>query len=233
MNFMKTMSVLALGSIGVMGTMSAHAWELTAGDRLTITTGTAVFDSNDNPNIINGSFFAVDTNADSNIQANEKTVLSQGSTGIIIGASNTAPGAITAPWTFLGEPGYDWMSTPVTGSSYTGGVDMGGWMVTWNNQQFALGTGAWQVLNSSGSGMPTSGYTNGTGIFNWSGFYGDSYTLDYTATVQSGPFKNIQWAIHLEGEVLPVPEASTYGMMLAGLGLVGFAAARRRKQSEI
>jgi hypothetical protein len=26
----------------------------------------------------------------------------------------------------------------------------------------------------------------------------------------------------------PVPEASTYGMMLAGLGLVGFMAARRR-----
>ena len=47
---------------------------------------------------------------------------------------------------------------------------------------------------------------------------------------KSGPFNNIQWAIHLEGEVLPVPEASTYGMMLAGLGLVGIAAAKRRKQ---
>jgi hypothetical protein len=28
--------------------------------------------------------------------------------------------------------------------------------------------------------------------------------------------------------VTPVPEAETYAMMLAGLGLVGFAAARRR-----
>lgn len=232
MNFTKTMLALAFGSVGVVQSVSANAWELTAGDRLTITAGTEAFDGGGNPNIYNGSFFAVDVDHDSNIQGTEKTVLSQGSTGIIIGASSTAPGAITAPWTFLGEPGYDWMSTPVTGSSYAGGADMSGWMVTWNGSQFALGTGAWQVLNSSGSGMPTSGYTNGTGIFNWSGFYGDSYTLDYTATVQSGPFTGIQWALHLEGEVLPVPEASTYGMMLAGLGLVGVAA-KRRKQAQV
>lgn len=226
MNFTKTMHALVLGSVGIMGATSAHAWELTAGDRLTI----------DGGGIYNGSFFGVDTNYDSIIQGTEKTVLSQGSTGIIIGASNTTPGAITAPWTFMGEPGYDWMSTPISaGSSFsnTGSVDMSGWMVTWNGQQVDLSTGAWQVLSSSGSGMPTSGYTNGTGIFNWSGLYGDSYTLDYTATVLSGPFLGIQWALHLEGEVLPVPEPSTYGMMLAGLGLVGGAAARRRKQTEI
>ena len=29
-------------------------------------------------------------------------------------------------------------------------------------------------------------------------------------------------------EISPVPEAETYAMMLAGLGLVGFAAARRK-----
>jgi hypothetical protein len=32
-----------------------------------------------------------------------------------------------------------------------------------------------------------------------------------------------------EGGTIPVPEAETYAMMLAGLGLVGFAAARRRR----
>ncbi len=37
------------------------------------------------------------------------------------------------------------------------------------------------------------------------------------------------WHIEGIGTVAAVPEASTYGMMLAGLGLVGFAA-RRRKQ---
>ena len=79
---------------------------------------------------------------------------------------------------------------------------MSGWMVTWNGSQIDLGTGAWQVLNAS-SGMPTSGYTNGIGIFNWSGVYGDSYTLDYTATPQAGPFIGVQWALHLEGTVAP------------------------------
>jgi len=214
MNFTKTMFALALGSIGVMQSMNAHAWDLSAGDRLTIGSG---------------SFFGVDMDANSTIAATEKTALSQGSTGIVIGAI-TAPGEITAPWTFLGQTGYDWAATAVTGG--TGGLNMSGWMVTWNGSAIDLGTGAWQVLNAS-SGMPTSGYANGIGIFNWSGVYGDSYTLDYTATPQAGPYIGVQWALHLEGTTVPVPEASTYGMMLAGLGLVGFAARRRGKAAAV
>jgi len=40
-------------------------------------------------------------------------------------------------------------------------------------------------------------------------------------------------AMHLEGiaTLAPVPEAETYAMMLAGLGLVGFMARRRRKSA--
>lgn len=33
----------------------------------------------------------------------------------------------------------------------------------------------------------------------------------------------------IRGQLAPVPEASTYAMMLGGLGLVGFMAARRRR----
>ena len=234
MNVTKTMFVLTVGSVGVMGAMSAHASDLNAGDRLTITAGVQVVDANGDPvNVSSGSFFAVDGNGDYKITGVEKIAVSQGTTGITIGKANTALGEINAPWFLFGDvgPGYDRVSTPVT--SGTGGLDLSGWMVTWTNYVgptvIDLGTGAWQVLNAS-SGMPTSGYTNGTGIFNWSGVYGDSYTLDYSATVQSGPFIGIQWALHLEG-VTAVPEASTYGMMLAGLGLVGFAAQRRRKTS--
>ena len=208
MNFTKTMFALTLGSVGVMQSMNAQAWDLYAGDRLTIGSG---------------SFFGVDLDANSTIAATEKTALSQGSTGIVIGAI-TAPGEITAPWTFLGQTGYDWAATAVTGG--TGGLNMSGWMVTWNGSEIDLGTGAWQVLNAS-SGMPTSGYANGIGIFNWSGVYGDSYTLDYTATPQAGPYIGVQWALHLEGTAVPVPEASTYVMMLAGLMLVGVAARRK------
>ena len=36
----------------------------------------------------------------------------------------------------------------------------------------------------------------------------------------------------LEGTVTTVPEASTYGMMLSGLGLIGAAAARRRRSAK-
>jgi len=228
MNFTKSMFALALGSVGIMSAMSAHASDLNAGDKLTITNGVTVFDANGDPaNVSSGSFFVVDASGDGKIQGVEKTALSQGSTGITIGRSNTAPGEISAPWLFFGYTGDNWVSTAITGG--TGGLDMSGWTVTWNGEVIGLGTGAWQV--NAFSGMPTSGYTNGTGIFSWSGVYGDSYTLDYTAAVQSGPFVGIKYALHLEG-VTAVPEASTYGMMLAGLGLVGVAA-RRRKQSEV
>ena len=60
---------------------------------------------------------------------------------------------------------------------------------------------------------------------------GSAYTLKYTATVPD--FWNpTPYYLELHGTVGAVPEASTYGMMLAGLGLVG-AMARRRKHPEI
>ena len=48
--------------------------------------------------------------------------------------------------------------------------------------------------------------------------------------MENGPFMGFNAAFHLTAANLaPVPEASTYGMMLAGLGLVGGMVARRRK----
>lgn len=41
-----------------------------------------------------------------------------------------------------------------------------------------------------------------------------------------GPFPN--WSANFNMTAAPVPEASTYGMMLAGLGMVGFAVRRRK-----
>jgi hypothetical protein len=45
-----------------------------------------------------------------------------------------------------------------------------------------------------------------------------------------GPFPNFSANFDMEPEevIAPVPEASTYGMMLAGLGLIGIAVRRRR-----
>lgn len=54
-------------------------------------------------------------------------------------------------------------------------------------------------------------------------------TIRYISTVQGGSFNGFQANWRLEGVMTTVPEASTYGMMLAGLGLVGGMVARRRK----
>jgi energy-converting hydrogenase Eha subunit G len=85
-----------------------------------------------------------------------------------------------------------------------------------------------------GAGAWGAGFTNGVGNLTWSGVYGTAYTLDYHATVPLGDasgFGGVAYALHLTGvaTAAPVPEASTYGMMMAGLGLVGFMASRRRK----
>ena len=56
----------------------------------------------------------------------------------------------------------------------------------------------------------------------------------YVSTIQGGTFDGFAANFRLEGVMAtggttaPIPEASTYGMMLAGLGLVGFAVRRRK-----
>lgn len=57
------------------------------------------------------------------------------------------------------------------------------------------------------------------------------YTLDWSHVItaaEDADFAGQRADWHMEG-VMAVPEASTYGMMLAGLGLVGGMVARRRK----
>ena len=48
MKFTQAMFAMALGSMGVMQSVSAHAWDLSNGDSLTITSGTYAFDAYDN-----------------------------------------------------------------------------------------------------------------------------------------------------------------------------------------
>jgi hypothetical protein len=228
--------------------LPAHAATLNNGDTLTIATGITT-DSNDDPlpiGAVSGSWFAIDGNGDGAIAVGETESLSQGTTGLVIGQPTTpgansccdypgATNAITAPTSFLGTIGSFYTKTGVTGST-TSGLDMSGWSFVYNglpaNPGVELGTGAWTPTNAAAAGMAASGYTNGIGVFSWDGVYGHSYTLDYTATVPTGNpsgFGGYKWAFHLTGTVptAAVPEATTYGMMLAGLGLVGFAARRR------
>ena len=231
--FKKSLLALALGTTATLSAMSAHAVNVNNGDTLTITAGITQTDANGNPTNVTNSWFGMDVNNNSAISGTEKTALAQGTTGLVIGVTTSAgashggcptgsdSNAITAPWCFFGNTGSDFLTTAVTGG--TTGLNMSGWTVTWNGiAAIPMGSGAWGT-----------GFTSGVGNFVWDGVYGHSYTLDYHATVPQGDpsgFGGVKYALHLVGVVTaPVPEASTYGMMLAGLGLVGFAA-RRRKQ---
>ena len=255
MNFTKTMFALAIGSVGIMGAMSAHAalGDLANGDVLTITAGAQGTTTYGAPNAFaTGSWFAMDTGAPvGNIGQGEQILLAPGA-GITIG-SFSAPGnygatagsatPVVATWAFNSNTGTNYFNSAI-GAAPTGGVstgiNMSAWDVAWaTTSSFNMGSGDWSVVNVGQVGMAdVNGATAGSGLygdgiakFNWSGVYGDTYTLDYTATVPSGGFAGTQYALHLTGTVMaaaPVPEASTYGMMLAGLGLVGFAVRRRK-----
>jgi len=69
----------------------------------------------------------------------------------------------------------------------------------------------WDVATSGGMTTYTSTDWNGDGILG--------------AGMLDGPFPMFSANFNMAA---PVPEASTYGMMLAGLGLVGFAVRRRK-----
>lgn len=251
MNFTKTMFALAIGSVGIMGAMSARAAVVNTGDTLSIATGIYSLDENGDPsNVVSGSWYAWDAPNSSPlaISGYEKEALSQGATGIVIGQA-TSPGAshngspvgsdtnaIDAPFGFLGTTGSHYTVTGITGSTTTG-LDMSGWRFTYNGvvPGANMGSGAWTPTNAAANGMAASGYANGIGVFNWDGVYGHAYTLDYTTTIPVGDPTGLGttgFAFHLTGTVTAaVPEASTYAMMLASLGLVGVAVRRRNRNA--
>lgn len=159
------------------------------------------------------------------------------------GAPTGTENSMMSSWFFNSNTGINFTTSAITGG--TDGLTMGGWRVAWAEvpsiNMGTLGTGGTWV-NGAGSpisaptncatiGMSCAAYTNGMAQFSWDGVYGSNYTLDYIAVVPLGDpsgFGGTQYALHLEGTVQAVPEASTYGMMLAGLGLVGFAVRRRK-----
>ena len=202
------------------------------GDVLTIQSGVT---SNGAFVIGSGSFFGMDTNANFKVSVAEATAIT-GLSGYTIG--QTTPTAATSAidsWFFNAGFGENYVTgTPITGST-TAGLNMTGLTVFWGGNVIPMGFTAWQsslVNPTTNNIMANIGqtYTNSTANFNWSGVYGSAYTLDYTAVVPAGaPFAGTQYYLHLQGTVNAVPEASTYGMMLAGLGLVGGMVARRRK----
>ena len=235
---MKTIVLAASAAFGLCAA-NAQAASLRVGDLLTIDPGVAVYDANGNSiNVSPGSYFALDLDDNSKIRGTEKIPLGPGfQDGIHIGYT-TAPGAahdgcpvagdtnaITAPWCLGGNTGSDYLVSAARGSTEAG-LDFSGWRWNWfwnGKPQGSLGSGAWGT-----------GFADGVGNFTWDGVYGHSYTLRYHATfageVDYGSgFGGVKYELFLTGLVYPpVPEAETWALLLAGLGLVGAMTRRRR-----
>lgn len=170
-----------------------------------------------------------------------------GAVGIIANGVGQVDNQITTGFLF-GGAAFDINTVPLAGpasgvtGSIIGGVlsmDLSAWGGVWANtgaHRFILGPDATSLVTAV-EFIGTSG-----GVDSW------YYTADWSHTITSdedfsGAFDEFGDPIflgftgnradwHLEGiatTVAAVPEASTYGMMLAGLGLVGGMVARRRK----
>jgi len=241
MNIKKTALATALVTVMGFTAIGAQAASVVNGDKLGITAG--VNTGTVSAPVVTGSYFAMDTNGDSKIQQSEKTLLSEGTTGLIIGVT-TATGsnhtgaptagdsnAIDAPWFFSSNTGSDFVTVGVTGST-TAGLAMSGWRVAWSGSVFDMSGGAWNPVGGTGA---TGTFASGIGRFTWDGIYGDAYILDYHATVPSGGFAGVQYELHLQGNVtqtavIPVPAAA----WLFGSGLMGLVGiARRRKVRQV
>lgn len=142
---------------------------------------------------------------------------------------NGSPQSNMATYSFYYAPGsFKTLGTGLSilsASGDTATVNMSGWTASWNSvPNITLGTLAWSSGYTSGVGNLTC--TSGSGCA-----VGSAYTLTYTAAIPAGDPSGLggtQFYLELHGTVGAVPEASTYAMMLTGLGMVAVAARRRK-----
>jgi len=149
-------------------------------------------------------------NGNGDVSANERTPIEQFS-GLFLGTAQNASGShsgspdgsesadIDSPWMFFGNTGFHLTSTPTTVLSASGNLataDFSGWAVTWNGiPSIPMAAGAWQP-----------GFTDGVAqiVCAVDCASGDTYTLDYSATVAIGDpsgFGGVTYTVHLEGTV--------------------------------
>ncbi|MHB8453979.1 MAG: hypothetical protein ACYDDO_04615 [Acidiferrobacterales bacterium] len=237
----------ALLLAGIAHAGLASAVPVSPGTYMTITAGVPAYDATGaQVNVVSGSWFAFDINANGIVDPTEKTALSEGTTGLVTGTI-TSPGAyhpgaplpgdsnqIDKPYDFFGSTGSDYLTVPIGGST-TAGLNLSGWTMAWNTSLISLGSGAWTPSNCTAdiAGCGTHTFSNGNAQFNWDGVYGDAYTLNYSATIPAGDPSGIGGApyfLHLEGIVpaaMPIP--ATIWLLVSGLiGLSGFGSRRNQ-----
>lgn len=129
-------------------------------------------------------------------------------------------------WGAGGTGGDYWLSnenayTPIVFQNFTGGVNaFGGNFFTSNiSGQYVIGN----LVLAAADGSTLDYALNGTTTSTFLGFVSDTALTSVTVAGDGG----LYWPT-ANNVVLAVPEPATYGMLLAGVGLLGVAARRRR-----
>lgn len=228
----KQIAMAVMCVLGAAAAVTAQAAVLQTGDLLSLTPGVQVYDSNGNTvNVSSGSFFAFDVQNKQTIQDIWKFAITPSTDGgIVVGQTQSSGTIDSIDW--YGNIFSDYSTTAVTGGT-TSGLNMSGWnLMEWGVVPASMGSGAWTPLNCAAEGVACSGYADGVGVFNWSGVYGDAFTLDYAARFPStdSNFAYVRVFYHFEGTVVaastvPVPAAA----WLFGSGLMGLLGMVRRR----
>lgn len=160
--------------------------------------GVVVYDSYGyTMNVVSGSYFAVDLNANNKFSGNEKTPIEMND-GIILGTSqpaNAAAPGIDRPWMFFGIQGVHRTSSPVSDNG-DGTLDFSGWGINWYDIDIPIG----DTLRA-----PVPDTLRATIVCSSNPCQvGDSYMLDYVGHVPMGHvsgFGGVRFGLHLEGTI--------------------------------
>lgn len=192
-------TVLSAGVALILGFSGPMAQAvLPDGAVLQFAPGVAVHDSYGYTiNVVSGSYFAVDTDANNKFSGTEKIPIEMND-GIILGASQPAdvgsPG-IDRPWMFFGIQGVHRTSSPVSDNG-DGTLDFAGWGVNWYGIDIPIGDAQHYPLPDTlrativCSSNPCQA--------------GNTYMLDYIGHVPVGHpsgFGGVRFGLHLEGTI--------------------------------
>ena len=149
--------------------------------------------------------------------------ITQAASGSHSGTINSTESPAFDIWEFFGNTGMDFTRVPITALTDDGAgnvtLDLSGWTVTWNGIPVIDMGGGIQDCGTTSDGICVKGstdignlggvpYDNGTGIATMTCgtdcTNGDTFTLDYAATVpQADPsgFGGVSYSLHLTGTV--------------------------------
>lgn len=177
-----------------------------------------------NPDVPHPAGWQGDTNGDG---------IAEGAAGAGYNKKIAANGSMLLPFDFFGNPtsvgtnpvGYQSGEnhpaptadiSDCVGNTCTLTLNLESWEVFWNSNTFEQGP---RPDN-------TGPFTLAVGTYDLSD---QSYSVTWTSQIKGGPFNGITGYWHLEGtHIAAVPEPATYGMMGAGLALVGWMVRRRK-----